>query len=185
MGNLQSSPSSSTSEEKYDVFLSFRGEDTRDGFTGHLYDALCRKKIETFIDNDKLERGDEISPALLGGIRGSKIAVVIFSEDYASSKWCLRELAEIIECKKMNKLIVMPVFYNVDPSDVRKQTGSFERSFANYEEIGRVGIFSWFSRLLDRFKKRKEKELQEEVQKWREALTEASNLSGWDSSVIR
>ena len=176
-----STPSSSitTLPKKHEVFLSFRGEDTRHGFTSHLYDALCRKQIETFIDDDKLERGDEISPALLGAIRGSKIAVVIFSEDYASSKWCLRELAEIIECKKMNKLIVMPVFYNVDPSDVRKQTGSFERSFANYEEIG---IFSW---LLDRFKKRKVKELQEEVQKWREALTEASNLSGWDSSVIR
>ncbi|KAK2639905.1 hypothetical protein Ddye_027700 [Dipteronia dyeriana] len=161
-----STPSSSitTLPEKHEVFLSFRGEDTRYGFTSHLYDALCRKNIETSIDDDKLERGDEISSALLRAIQESKIAVVIFSENYASSKWCLRELAELIECKKMNKLIVMPVFYNVDPSDVRKQTGSFERSFANYEELGRVGLFSWFSWPLDRFKKKKI-ELQEEVQK--------------------
>ncbi|KAK2639892.1 hypothetical protein Ddye_027687 [Dipteronia dyeriana] len=159
-----STPSSSitTLPKKHEVFLSFRGEDTRYGFTSHLYDALCRKQIETFIDDDKLERGDEISPALLRAIEGSKIAVVIFSKNYASSKWCLRELAEIIKCKKMNKHIVMPVFYHVDPSDVRKLTGSFKCSFANEEKV-----------------------LQEEVQKWREALTEASNLSGWDSSVIR
>ncbi|KAK2639901.1 hypothetical protein Ddye_027696 [Dipteronia dyeriana] len=158
-----STPSSSitTLTKKHEVFLSFRGEDTRYGFTSHLYDALCRKKIETFIDY-RLERGDEISPALLGAIEGSKIAVVIFSENYASSKWCLRELAEIIKYKKMNKHTVMPVFYHIDPSEVRNLTGSFKCSFAN-----------------------EEKELQEEVQKWREALIEASNLSGWDSSVIR
>jgi hypothetical protein len=41
---------------KYDVFLSFRGEDTRDNFTSHLHAELCRKKIETFIDN-RLGRG--------------------------------------------------------------------------------------------------------------------------------
>ena len=157
-----STPSSSitTLPKKHEVFLSFRGEDTRHSFTSHLYDALCRKQIETFIDDDKLERGDEILPALLRAIEGSKIALVIFSKNYASSKWCLRELAEIIKCKKLNKHIVMPIFYHVDPSEVRKLTGSFKCSFAN-----------------------EEKELQEEVQKWREALTEASNLRSEERRV--
>ncbi|KAK2639896.1 hypothetical protein Ddye_027691 [Dipteronia dyeriana] len=106
-----STPSSSitTLPKKHEVFLSFRGEDTRYGFTSHLYDALCRNQIETFIDDDKLERGDEISPALLRAIEGSKIAVVILSKNYAFSKWCLRELAEIMKCKKLHELIVMPV----------------------------------------------------------------------------
>ena len=161
MANLFSTASSSTTTtptKKYDVFLSFRGEDTRKGITSHLYKALCQKQIKAFIDNHELERGDKISPALLRAIEGSKIAVVIFSEDYASSKWCLRELVEIIRCEK----IVMPVFYKVNASDVRKQIGSFKDSFAKHKN-----------------------ESQEEVQKWREALTEASNSSGWDSSVTR
>ena len=100
--------------ERYDVFLSFRGEDTRHGFTSHLYEALRRKKIETFIDN-RLVRGDEISPALSNAIEEASISVVIFSKDYASSKWCLRELERILECKDANGQIVIPVFYHVDP----------------------------------------------------------------------
>ncbi|KAK2640276.1 hypothetical protein Ddye_028071 [Dipteronia dyeriana] len=163
MGNLQTTPSSSTTttfQKKYDVFLNFRGEDTRDCFTCHLHKAL-HKKIETFID-DGLEKGDGIWPTLKRAIEQSKISVVVFSKDYASSKWCLRELVEIMERKKMHKQIVIPVFYLVDPSDVRKQTGSFKDSFDKHGN-----------------------ESQEEVQKWKEALTAASNLSGFDSSKTR
>ncbi|KAK0571492.1 hypothetical protein LWI29_017060 [Acer saccharum] len=163
MGNLQSSPSSSTTtlQEKYDVFLSFRGEDTRDGFTNNLYEALSGKKIKTFMD-DQLTRGDIISQALTEAIEESKISVIIFSKDYASSKWCLRELIDIMELRKMNKQTVIPVFYGVEPSDVRNQTGSFKDSFVKHE------IF-----------------FPDEVQKWREALKEASLLSGHNSSVTR
>ncbi|KAH9726831.1 Disease resistance-like protein DSC1 [Citrus sinensis] len=156
---------SSSSSCKYDVFLSFRGEDTRDNFTSHLYAALCRKKIKTFIDDEELRRGDEISPALLNAIEGSKISVVIFSKDYASSKWCLNELVKILECKNMNGQMVVPVFYHADPSDVRKQNGTFGDAFVKHEKQFR--------------------DVPEKVQKWRAALTEASNLSGWDSMNIR
>ncbi|XP_073262702.1 toll/interleukin-1 receptor-like protein [Populus alba] len=109
---------------KYDVFLSFRGKDTRNNFTSHLYYALCRKKIKTFID-DGLERGEEITPALLKTIEESRMSVVIFSDNYASSPWCLDELVKILECKETHGLIVLPVFYNVDPSDVPEGACSF------------------------------------------------------------
>ncbi|KAK3193851.1 hypothetical protein Dsin_025161 [Dipteronia sinensis] len=151
-------------DRKYDVFLSFRGENsTSDSFKSHLCGALSQKHIETFVDDDKLNRGDETSPALLKAIEESKISVVIFSKDYASSKGCLRELAEIIKYKKKNKQIVIPVFYQVNPSDVRKQTGSFN----------------------DAFTKHNKQVSGEELQTWKTALTEASNLSGFDSSVTR
>ncbi|KAK2640287.1 hypothetical protein Ddye_028082 [Dipteronia dyeriana] len=174
MSNLQSTPSSSTTA-KYDVFLNFRGEDTRDCFTCHLHSAL-QQKFLTFID-DGLEKGEGIWPTLKGAIEQSKISVVIFSKDYASSKWCLRELVEIMERKKMHNQIVVPVFYHVDPSDVRKQTGSFKASFDKHgnESQALCGCLSLFSN----------KESQEEVQKWREALTEASGLGGFDSSKTR
>ncbi|KAH9782999.1 Disease resistance-like protein DSC1 [Citrus sinensis] len=153
-----------TSQSKYDVFLSFRGEDTRDNFTSHLHAALCRKKIKTFID-EELNRGDEISLAILKAIEGSKISVIIFSKNYASSKWCLDELVKILQCHKMNGQMVVPVFYRVDPSDVRKQSGRFKDAFVKHAK--------------------QFKDMPEKIQNWRAVLTEASNLSGWDSMTIR
>ncbi|KAK2640331.1 hypothetical protein Ddye_028126 [Dipteronia dyeriana] len=211
MSNLQSTPSSSTTatfQKKYDVFLNFRGEDTRDCFTCHLHKAL-QEKIETFIDNG-LEKGEGIWPTLKGAIEQSKISVVIFSKDYASSKWCLRELVEIMERKNKHNQIVIPVFYRVDPSHVRKQTRSFKDSFDKHgnesQEVlfllffycGLLLFFAMFSRaglwscllafclaLCGYLYLFNNKESQGEVQKWREALTAASNLSGFDSSKIR
>ena len=154
----------SRNNKKYDVFVSFRGEDIRDNFTSHLYSALSQKCIQTFID-DQLNRGDEISESLVNAIEASAISVIVFSEGYASSRWCLDELVKILECKKEYAQIVIPVFYRVDPSDVRNQTGSFGDSFSKLEE---------------RFKENSKKLLT-----WRNALKEAASLSGFHSLNIR
>ncbi|XP_031261813.1 disease resistance protein RRS1-like [Pistacia vera] len=143
-------------------YHSFRGEDTRENFTSHLYATLCSKKIKTFIDSYDLERGDEISQALLNAIEESKIAVIIFSKGYATSRWCLEELAKIIEGKKAGDLIV-PIFYHVDPSNVRNQKRTYEEAFVRHEKIQSL----------------------EKVMRWRNALREAANLSGFDSSNSR
>ncbi|KAJ6951314.1 disease resistance protein RUN1-like [Populus alba x Populus x berolinensis] len=142
----------------YDVFLSFRGEDTRKTFIDHLYTALVQAGIHTFRDDDELPRGEEISDHLLKAIQESKISIVVFSKGYASSRWCLNELVEILKCKrKKTGQIVLPIFYDIDPSDVRKQTGSFAEAFVKHEE---------------RFEEKLVKE-------WRKALEVAGNLSGW------
>ena len=115
-----SSFSSSTPSWKYNVFLSFRGEETRNTFSDHLYDALKKKGIITFRDEEKLETGKSISSELFKAIEDSCIALVILSKNYASSTWCLDELRKIIDCMKERGMTVVPVFYDVDPSDVRK-----------------------------------------------------------------
>ncbi|XP_040365115.1 disease resistance protein RPV1 isoform X2 [Rosa chinensis] len=147
------------SEWTYDVFLSFRGEDTRKGFTDHLYVALEREGIFTFRDDEELERGKPISAKLLQAIQESRIAIVVFSRNYASSRWCLDELVKIVECMKEIGQTVLPVFYDVDPSEVRNQTEAFGKAFADHEK---------------RFKNNLEK-----VERWRAALTEVANLSGF------
>ncbi|CAL2276420.1 unnamed protein product [Prunus armeniaca] len=91
--------------------------DTRNIFTSHLHAALLRKKIVTYIDY-KLERGDEIGPALLEAIEKSKLS-------------------------------------GIDPSDVRKQQGSYADAFAQLEE---------------RFKDSIDK-----VLNWNDALTKAAS----------
>nr|XP_023923960.1 TMV resistance protein N-like [Quercus suber] len=149
----------SSSTWKYDVFLSFCGVDTRKNFTDHLYAALKQKGIVTFRDDEKLERGKYISTELLKAIEESKYAIIVLSRNYASSRWCLIELAKIVECMKVNGLIVLPVFYHVDPSHVRNQTGTLSEAFAKHEKDPKINI--------------------KDVQAWKDALKEVGNISGW------
>ncbi|XP_042941031.1 TMV resistance protein N-like [Carya illinoinensis] len=121
--NVSFSSPSSSHQWNYDVFLSFRGEDTRKTFTSHLYQALFEKGIITFRDDMYLQKGDEISPALLEAIKQSKISIIVFSKNYATSTWCLDELVKILECQKSFGQMVRPIFYDVDHSNVRKQFG--------------------------------------------------------------
>lgn len=65
----------------YDVFLSFRGEDTRSGFTSHLYNALMQQGYKTFFDDDNLERGKTISTGLLKAIEDSRSSIVVLSDN--------------------------------------------------------------------------------------------------------
>ena len=138
MDSKSSSSSSSSSHKwKYDVFLSFRGEDTRKSFTDHLYATLKQKGVFTFRDDKNLERGKPIAPELLKAIEESMFAIVILSKNYASSTWCLDELVKIMECKKKKKKmeqIVLPIFYNVDLSKMRKQVGIYAQAFDEYEK---------------------------------------------------
>ncbi|XP_052308874.1 disease resistance-like protein DSC1 [Populus trichocarpa] len=109
---MASSSSPTTPYLKLDVFLSFRGTDTRNSFTSHLHDALQRNQIDAYIDN-KLDGGEKIEPALLERIEESFISLVIFSENYADSTFCLRELSKILECMETKQQMVLPVFYRL------------------------------------------------------------------------
>ena len=58
------------------------------------------------------------------------------------------------------EMTVLPIFYDIDPSNVRKQTGTFAQAFTEHEE---------------RFKENKEK-----VVTWKASLKEVANLAGWN-----
>ncbi|KAL5159574.1 TMV resistance protein N [Glycine soja] len=144
---------------EFDVFLSFRGEDTRLGFVGNLYKALTEKGFHTFF-REKLVRGEEIaaSPSVVEkAIQHSRVYVVVFSQNYASSTRCLEELLSILRFSQDNRRPVLPVFYCVDPSDVGLQTGIYGEALAMHEK---------------RFNSESDK-----VMKWRKALCEAAALS--------
>ncbi|XP_030458788.2 disease resistance protein Roq1-like isoform X2 [Syzygium oleosum] len=151
--------SSSNPKRNYHVFLSFRGTDVRNNFLGHLYAALDQKGIHTFMDSKKLRKGEQISPALMKAIEESRAAIIIFSEDYASSPWCLEELARIMECKEQRDLKVFPVFYKVKPREVRTPRKSYREAMDKHES---------------KFGKDPEK-----VKRWEKALFDAGSLSGW------
>ncbi|KAL3740361.1 hypothetical protein ACJRO7_021612 [Eucalyptus globulus] len=149
----------------YEVFLSFRGPDTRHSFTDHLYHGLFKAGIHTFRDDDELCQGEDIRPELMAAITNSKILVPIFSVNYGTSSWCLDELVQIMERKNNNGQIVVPIFYKVKPAEVRYQTGRFGDAFHEHESHLRER--SSFDPTT--------------LEKWKQALLEVSNLKGYEA----
>ncbi|KAL0794128.1 hypothetical protein Bca101_065505 [Brassica carinata] len=159
---MVSSSSSSSRTWRYRVFTSFHGPDVRKTFLTHLRKQFTNNGISMF-DDQGIERGETIAPALAQAIRESRISIVVFTKNYASSRWCLDELLGILKCKEDIGQIVMTIFYGVDPSEVRKQTGDF----------GKV------------FKETCRRKTEEERRRWSQALTDVGNIAGehflnWD-----
>ncbi|XP_039166646.1 TMV resistance protein N-like [Eucalyptus grandis] len=144
----------------YEVFLSFRGPDTRAGFTDFLYTSLKGAGIRTFKDDEDLRKGVEFAPELLQAIEQSKILIPIFSKDYASSVWCLKEVVQMVECKKNGGKKIMPIFYDVAPSEVRYQKKNYGESFLLHESTGRYD--------------------QKTIGEWKKALRAVADINGWE-----
>ncbi|TYJ16503.1 hypothetical protein E1A91_A10G258100v1 [Gossypium mustelinum] len=144
---------------KHQVFLSFRGEDTRNNFTSHLLKALKDTGLNVFFDEEKLEKGEKLSDALSQAIAASNLSILVLSKDYASSKSCLGELSDIMDRKRKptDKHIALPIFYHVDPSHVRNIGETFKTSFEEHESKRPV----------------------DEVKRWKVAFTEVGTLKGW------
>ncbi|KAM7478652.1 hypothetical protein LguiA_026865 [Lonicera macranthoides] len=158
----------STVRYNYQVFLSFNGEDTRKTFTDHLYTALIQAGLRTFRDDDEIERGKRLELELRKAIQHSRISIIVLSKNYAFSKWCLDEVVMILKWSRISSHTVLPVFYDVDPFDVRNQEGSCREAFARYEE-------ELTNTEIDDEKK---KEGIEKVKGWKAALREVANLAG-------
>ncbi|XP_042504482.1 disease resistance protein RPV1-like isoform X4 [Macadamia integrifolia] len=154
-----SSSSDSSGGSSYEVFLSFCGKDIRTNFADHLFNGLVDSGIRTFRDDKELRKGNEIGPELITAIQESRISIPIFSMNYGASKWCLDELFEMYECRRTMKQIVFPIFYKIEPRDVRNQTGVYAEAFEKHQK---------------RFD-------EETVQKWQKALKEVGKLDGWHS----
>ncbi|XP_056164708.1 disease resistance protein RUN1-like [Syzygium oleosum] len=144
----------------YEVFLSFNGSDTRAGFTDFLYTSLNDAGIRTFKDDKELGIGEEFAPELLQAINQSKISIPIFSKGYASSVWCLKELVQMVECQKTGRQKIIPIFYDVAPSEVRHQTESYAKAFLAHEN-----------------KKRHDEKT---IKGWKDALSAVGAINGWD-----
>ncbi|XP_048129200.1 disease resistance protein RUN1-like [Rhodamnia argentea] len=144
----------------YEVFLSFKGADTRSGFTDFLYTSLDNAGIRTFKDDEELRVGEEFAPKLLQAINQSKISIPIFSKGYASSVWCLKEVAQMVERQKTGKQKILPIFYDVAPSEVRHQTGGYGEAFRSH--------------------KNKKRHDEETMQEWKNALNVVGAINGWN-----
>ncbi|XP_048141138.1 disease resistance protein L6-like [Rhodamnia argentea] len=159
---MESSDAGTSSGSEYQVFLSFRGPDTRFGFTDVLFHNLNDAGIRIFRDDEELRVGERIDGSLQRAIDNSKIYIPVFSQTYASSQWCLRELAQIMAntSKSEGKKEILPIFFDVEPDDVKLKTPLYRDAILNLE--------------------REKKLSNEQVDAWREALMEVDAIKGWE-----
>ncbi|KAL7612222.1 hypothetical protein Lser_V15G06595 [Lactuca serriola] len=167
----EASSSSSSEAHRYDIFLSFRGVDTRHSFTNHLYNALIHAKITTFLDDEEIETGEDLKPELENAIKASRASIIVLSKNYATSTWCLEELVLILKQRRTSKLIVIPIFYHVEPTDVRKQQSSFGDAMAKYTRMMEAETNA-----------DKRYQWAQKMDRWNKALTEVADLKGVDAN---
>ncbi|KAJ0623405.1 putative TIR domain, P-loop containing nucleoside triphosphate hydrolase [Helianthus annuus] len=171
--SLPGSSSSSAAHDhnhRYDVFLSFRGADTRNGFTDHIYNTLLDARINTFLDDEEIETGEPLKPELESAIKSSRASIIVLSKNYASSTWCLDELVLILEQQRSFNQIVIPIFYDVEPTDVRKQQSSFGEAMWKHKE-----------RMEAETNAEKRSEWGRKMELWGRALTQVADLKGKDA----
>ncbi|KAF8028642.1 hypothetical protein BT93_E1321 [Corymbia citriodora subsp. variegata] len=144
----------------YEVFLSFRGPDTRSDITDYLHTSMTDAGIRVYKDDEEIRIGEEIGGQLLQAIEQSKISIPIFSKGYADSTWCLKELVKMVESKNTRRQKIMPIFYDVTPSEVKNQTEHFGKAFVSHANKNLFG--------------------EETIIKWMATLSEVGALKGWD-----
>ncbi|KAF7850752.1 hypothetical protein BT93_L5047 [Corymbia citriodora subsp. variegata] len=143
----------------YQVFLSFRGSDTRYGFTDFLYHDLVDAGVHVFKEDDELRIDKAIGENLLHAINNSILYIPIFSRTYVSSRQCLRDLALIVDnvSKSKDKKSILPIFLDVEPEDVKLRTPLYSNAFEKHKE-----------------------DFPKEVEAWRKALAEVGEIKGWN-----
>ncbi|KAL4017387.1 hypothetical protein IC575_020939 [Cucumis melo] len=144
----------------YDVFLSHRAKDTGQSFAADLHEALTSQGIVVFRDDVDEEDGEKPYGVeeKMKAVEESRSSIVVFSENYGSFV-CMKEVGKIAMCKELMDQLVLPIFYKIDPGNVRKQEGNFEKYFNEHEANPKIDI--------------------EEVENWRYSMNQVGHLSGW------
>ncbi|XP_039155775.1 TMV resistance protein N-like [Eucalyptus grandis] len=152
-------PPNDTSGMEFEVFLSFRGPDTRDNFTSCLYHNMVEKGIRVFRDDEELRVSEQIGGNLLRALDDTQIYIPIFSKGFASSIWCLREVAHMVDCtsKSNGKKEILPLFFDVKSDDVKLRTELYSNALSEHEK--KYGL--------------------DEVKRWKAALREVATGLGW------
>lgn len=143
------------SRRHWDIILSFTSADNCDSFIKPISDALKSHDVRIFLDDDVglFDSGDRNSvQSSLDAIDDSAASIIVISPKYASSYWSLEKLARICDRRRLT----VPVFFNVDPRDVRKQGGPFGSFFEDHEAKRSEG----------------------DVLRWREAMRVVGGIAG-------
>eukprot|EP00253_Pinus_taeda_P019269 PITA_19269 len=147
-----------TNSYVYQVFLNHRGPDVKKGLATLIYDRLKDLGLSVFLDEKELEGGEELDPQIEGAIRTACVHVAIFSPNYAQSRWCLHELVLMREQMLKSGSTIIPVFYKVEPAEVRWASGEYAQHLGKLER----------------------RHDPKTIEKWRSTLSTVANIVGFE-----
>jgi len=162
---MDSKSSSFNLSGKYDVLINFNGEDIQRKFVSHLDSVLSAAGFSTFLHHENAVYPTHIQEPILNLCC---VAIVVFTKTYSQSAWCLQQLQQIIKWQETYCRHVLPVYYEIEPSDVRLQKGDFGKAF-------KATAHQTFSG----------EELEDGMSRWSHALTKAADSFGWDGNNYR
>jgi len=119
------------------------------------------------IKEENLQEGIDLEEHMRA-IAASKIAIIVFSKSYTESTCCLLQLENIIECHETFGQIILPIFYEIDPLDVRDQKDDLGKALEEAAHKSYSG-----------------EQLEHALSRWSRALTTAAGISGWDVRDFR
>jgi len=160
--SMEFASSSSKRQRRYDVLINFSGEDIRKKFVSHLDSALSAVGLTTIHHH---HNAVHIQQPIL---KLCRVAIVVFTQTYSESAWCLHQLQQIIQWHETYCRHVLPVYYEIRPSDVRLQKGNFGETLKATAQQAFSG-----------------QQLEHGMSMWNLSLTKAANLFGLDDSNYR
>ncbi|XP_027907355.1 TMV resistance protein N-like [Vigna unguiculata] len=163
--SMEFASSTSKLPQMYDVLINFNGEDIRRKFVSHLDSVLLAAGLTTFLHHQISVNDMDIQQPILDLCR---IVIVVFTKTYSQSAWCLHQLHQIIKWHETYCRHVLPVYYEIQPSDVRLQKGDFGKDL-------RATAQQTFSA----------QQLEHGMSRWSHALSKTADFFGWDVSNYR
>ena len=117
----------------FDVFICHAHEDK--DFVNKLATAIKEAGIEVWYDDFQLGWGDDLRPAIDSGLKNSRFGIVVFSKAFlARKKWTEYELNGLLAKESRGKKVILPVWHNIERSDVAEYAGTFADRFAQSSE---------------------------------------------------
>jgi hypothetical protein len=195
--SFASSSTSPSHSGVYDVFISHRGPDVKKGIASHIYYPLKHLGLAVFLDQQEMQEGERITPQIEGAIRTASVNIAIFSPGYANLDWCLNKLVLMLESQRARLGIstIIPIFYRVNPCELRwtrGEDGVYARALSilrcillctrdENEGYARALCMLQKKTTLDSAtNKKKPRHDSDTIEKWREALSDVSVISGFE-----
>eukprot|EP01018_Ginkgo_biloba_P006351 Gb_41787 [translate_table: standard] len=97
--------------------------------------------MSSFFDKDweSLPKGREFSSLIFENARNCKVAILVLSDEFLTSKWPMLELEMIVEAKNFTNtdVAILPLFYNISVGTLRQKLGNKFKGKVFHVEFGR------------------------------------------------